>query len=157
MRSKQDGFTLVELIVVIVILGILAATAFPRFVNLTSDARAASAAGLAGGLRSAVTLVQARFQATGNFAATGTPVTMADGTTVAVSTGATGGYPTAAAGGIIVAMRCESASACNGFGVTLDAGGATATFVQNGAPATCSVVYAAATGTVTNNATSANC
>ncbi len=94
MRSNQGGFTLVELVVVIVILGILAATAFPRFINLTSDARSAAAAGMAGGLRSAVTLVQARYQATGNF--TATTVTMADGTTVAVGTGATGGFPTAA-------------------------------------------------------------
>ena len=33
--NRQQGFTLIELIVVIVILGILAVTAAPKFMNLT--------------------------------------------------------------------------------------------------------------------------
>lgn len=37
---KAKGFTLIELIIVIVILGILAVTAAPRFLDLSSDAKA---------------------------------------------------------------------------------------------------------------------
>lgn len=36
--NKQQGFTLVELIIVIVILGILAVTAAPKFLNMSGDA-----------------------------------------------------------------------------------------------------------------------
>ena len=36
--KKQQGFTLIELIMVIVILGILAAFAIPKFANLGADA-----------------------------------------------------------------------------------------------------------------------
>jgi MSHA pilin protein MshA len=58
--SKQKGFTLIELVVVIVILGILAATAVPKFIDLTTDARESVMKGVQGSINSAVNLAHAK-------------------------------------------------------------------------------------------------
>lgn len=53
MRSTQKGFTLIELVVVIVILGILAATALPKFIDLSGEASQAAVEGVAGAISGA--------------------------------------------------------------------------------------------------------
>ncbi len=140
-KPGHAGFTLVELVVVIVVLGILAATALPRFINVSRDARIAAVQGAAGGLRAAVSVTQARYFAAG--ALTATSVTMADGTVVVVNAG--NGRPTGAFGGIGAAMNCESATACAGMTVTF---GATAIWRPQGASTNCQANYELATGII---------
>lgn len=60
--KRQQGFTLIELIVVIVILGILAATALPRFVSFQGDAAQAAVEGVAGAVTSASTINYSTYQ-----------------------------------------------------------------------------------------------
>ncbi|QDE32833.1 pilin [Shewanella polaris] len=88
MKFKQQGFSLVELVIVIVILGLLAATALPRFLNVTDDAQDASVDGVAGGLATAVSFVRAQWEVDGR---RNTNVLL-DGTSVSLDTRF--GFPT---------------------------------------------------------------
>jgi MSHA pilin protein MshA len=58
--QKQQGFTLIELVVVIIILGILAVTAAPKFMNLQGDAYKSTLSGLKASLQGANTLVYSK-------------------------------------------------------------------------------------------------
>jgi MSHA pilin protein MshA len=72
--KKEQGFTLIELIVVIVILGILAVTAAPKFISITSDAKAAQRKGVVGSVQSALSLGYAKAAITGGTALSGADI-----------------------------------------------------------------------------------
>lgn len=61
-QKNQKGFTIIELVVVIVILGILAAVAFPKFNDLSTDARTAVINGAKAALKSSAVILYAKSQ-----------------------------------------------------------------------------------------------
>lgn len=134
MKKQQNGFTLIELIMVITVLGILAAFALPRFANLGGDARAATIEGVAASMRSASAIVHSAWLAGGS---TGTTVDI-EGASITVDAQ---GYPTAAT--IADAIQLDG---------DLDSTTTPGTISATGASGACEAVYtpsSAAAGVVT--------
>lgn len=71
MKSRNKGFTLIELVVVIIILGILGAVALPKLINIQGDARMAVMRNVEGSMRAANALLYAKASILSRTGATG--------------------------------------------------------------------------------------
>lgn len=131
--KKSSGFTIIELVFVIVVIGILSAFAIPKYLEIRSDARAASIQTALGAVKAASAMVHALYLAPG-----GTPasVTM-DGTTINI----VNGYAASSAPGIATAAGISDGGTTGTYQVTITAGSTTISIYGATNPATCRVVY----------------
>lgn len=160
--KRQSGFTLIEMVAVIIILAIMAATALPRFANLSAEARQSSIEGLAGGLRSAVALAKSKWLVANS---ADVPSVDLNGTAVSVVHSASTGSSVANFGNLLANDGAGThgifyaLEAATGYTSQILGDGSGAVFWPTGVAnsTTCSAAYASATGIVTVTASVAGC
>ena len=153
--QKQQGFTLIELVVVIIILGILAVTAAPKFINLQGDARVSALAGMKAALQGSNTLVYSKAALAGEEKGDA-----ADGTAlIDIGSGTADhnivyGYTAAAKVDLERAMevsfdiKADPQTGTNDWIIQADTPAAgQVTINQRGAPDTCTLIYSEASST----------
>ena len=140
--KKQQGFTLIELVVVIIILGILAVVAAPKFINLQGDARVSTLKGMQAAIQSANTLVYSKASLQGLEEQAGATVKLSDTANVTTNFG----YMLATKTDLQAALDVkfadtDAAAKTAGDSWIISATGDVATITQVGAPTTCTLTY----------------
>lgn len=154
---KQQGFTLIELVVVITILGILTAIALPRFAALQTEARIAKMNGALASIKAGAVLAHSIQLA--KSLAPNTSVTM-EGATIVMANG----YPTEALASIGSAAGLADGGGTAFPDYVLATAAGVFTVTPDASHTSCSVTYTVPDGTTTfvpiySNAglTAANC
>lgn len=132
--QKQQGFTLIELVVVIIILGILAVTAAPKFINLQGDARVSTLQGVKAAIQGANTLVYSKAALAGEEKQAATDINIGTGQNIDIVYG----YIAATSDAIVEATDISLTE------WTLVEATGEVKISQNGAPDTCYFIYKAA-------------
>jgi len=133
--KKQNGFTLIELVIVIIVLGILAATAVPKFINLQDDAKESALKGAEAALHSAANIVFSKAAIKGQEKKPNSP-SAANGTGVTTVYG----FPSAA--------DIENAVELSGFKSKAGTSNTRIFYLENGASSgNCTILYTQATST----------
>ncbi|WP_133405668.1 prepilin-type N-terminal cleavage/methylation domain-containing protein [Parashewanella tropica] len=148
--KQHQGFTLIELVIVIIILGILAVTAAPKFINFQGDARVSALKGVEGSLKSANAMVYSKALLVGEEKKATGSVDIGTGTNAATNYGYLQATQTELENATDLkfdAGTSPTATGTNDWIIDATTTTGQAIIWQRGAPAGCSITYTGATAT----------